>query len=79
MGRGMGSPTPISGFMMSDSARAFPSQGQRPIESGVGPECLGPREERDLVRGLRGRTRGSWRTHMSQPSMSTPAALELCV
>ena len=78
-GWGMRSPTPTSGFMMSDSARAFPRQGQRPIESGVGPERLGPREERDLVRGLWGRTRRSWRTQMSQPSTSTPATLELCV
>ena len=76
---GMRSPTPTSGFMMSDSARAFPRQGQRPIEIGVGPVRLGPREERDLVRGLWGRTRRSWRTQMSQPSTSTPAALELCV
>lgn len=45
---GEGVPTPTSGFMMSDSARAFPRQGQRPIESGVGLERLGPGEERGL-------------------------------
>lgn len=53
-GGGRESPIPTSGFMMSDSARAFPSQEQRPIESGVGLECLGPREERGLVPGYRG-------------------------
>lgn len=50
--RGRGSPTPTPGFMMSDSARAFPSLGQRPIESRVGLERLGPGEERGLVLGL---------------------------
>lgn len=54
-GGGKESPIPTSGFMMSDSARAFPSQGQRPIESGVGLERLGPGEERGLVPGLWGR------------------------
>lgn len=41
---------------MSDSARAFPSQGQRPFESGVGLDRLGPGEEMGLVPGLWGRT-----------------------
>lgn len=47
-----GSDTPTSGFMMSDSARAFPSLKQWFIESGVGLESLGSGEERDLVPGL---------------------------
>lgn len=51
---GRGCPTPTSDLMMSDSARAFPSQGQRPIEHVVGLECLGPGEERGLVPGLCG-------------------------
>lgn len=49
-----GSATPTSGFMMSDSARAFPSLRQWSIESGVGLESLGSGEERALVPGLRG-------------------------
>ena len=76
---GMRSPTPTSGFMMSDSARAFPRQGQRPIESGVGPERLGPREERDLVRGLWGRTRRSWRTHVTAFHINTSHIGVVCL
>lgn len=57
--RGMGSPTPTSGFMMSDSARAFPSQGQRPTESGLGFERQGSRPESGVVLGLWERTRRS--------------------
>lgn len=40
-----GSDTPTSGFMMSDSARAFPGLRQWAIEIGVGLESLGSREE----------------------------------
>lgn len=51
-GGGKESPIPTSGFMMSDSARAFLRQRQRPIESGVGFKRLGPGEERGMMPGL---------------------------
>lgn len=43
---------PTLGFMMSDSACAFPSLGQWPIESGVRLERLDLGKEKVLVPGL---------------------------